>query len=185
MMDPVDGPRTKEQVAYEKEWELIQKRRTDTILMEIERAKKERDEKIIAVRESLNKAREEVALMLQEKEAEAEKIRLEIEAQGQANLKAAENEARALISLGKSYQDNQAVLHYQLEIQRLQVAEKLLQHAPRPVMLNSRGEGGADSALSTLLLAQILPDILKRESREDRPQVLNSLLPTIQQQTNQ
>jgi regulator of protease activity HflC (stomatin/prohibitin superfamily) len=169
----------KELVAYEKEWELIRKRRSDTFLMEIERAKKERDEKIIAVREALNKAREEVALMLQEKEAEAEKIRLEIEAEGRANLKAAENEARALVSLGKSYQDNQAVLHYQLEIKRLKVAETLLQHAPRPIILNSQGDG--DSALSTLLLAQILPDILKRESREERPQILNSLIPPVSQ----
>jgi len=174
----------KEQIAYEKEWELIQKRRTDTILMEIERAKKERDEKIIAVRESLNKAREEVALMLQEKEAEAEKIRLEIEAEGRANLKAAENEARALVSLGKSYQDNQAVLHYQLEVQRLQVAEKLLQQAPRPVMLNSQGEEGSGSALSTLLLAQILPEMFKRENRSDSPQILSSLI-SPEQQTNQ
>jgi hypothetical protein len=45
----------KELSAYEKEWELMRKRRTDTTLMEIERAKKERDEKIIAVKESLNK----------------------------------------------------------------------------------------------------------------------------------
>ena len=84
--------------------------------MEIERAKKERDEKIIAVKEALNKARQEVAQMLQERETEAEKIRLEIEAAGRAELKAAENEARALISLGQSYQDNQAVLQYQLEM---------------------------------------------------------------------
>ncbi len=151
----------KEQVAYEKEWDLMRKRRTDTILMEIERAKKERDEKIIAVRESLNKAREEVAQMLQEREAEAEKIRLDIEAKGRANLKAAENEARALVSLGKSYQDNQAVLHYELEMRGLQVAEDLLQHAPRPLLVNSRGDGEG-SALSTLLLAQLLPDIMKQ-----------------------
>jgi regulator of protease activity HflC (stomatin/prohibitin superfamily) len=149
----------KELVAYEKEWELIRKRRTDTILMEIERAKKERDEKLIAVKEALNKAREEVAQMLQEREAEAEKIRLEIEAEGRAHLKSAENEARAMKSLGKSYQDNRAVLQYQLHMRGLQVAEELLQHAPRPVVVNSRGEDG--SALSTLLLAQILPDIMK------------------------
>lgn len=151
----------KELVAYEKEWELIRKRRTDTILMEIERAKKERDEKIIVVREALNKARQEVAQMLQEKETEAEKIRLEIEAAGRAELKSAENEARALRSLGQSYQDNQAVLQYQLELQALRVAEKLLQNAPRPLLVNSQSaEGG--SALSTLLLANILPDLMKQ-----------------------
>ena len=150
----------KELIAYEKEWELIQKRRTDAILMEIERAKKERDEKIIAVKEALNKAREEVAQMLQERETEAEKIRLEIEATGRAELKAAENEARALTSLGQSYQDNQAVLKYQLELQGLEVAEKLLQEAPRPLLVNSQSDSGS-SPLSTLVLAQILPDLMK------------------------
>jgi regulator of protease activity HflC (stomatin/prohibitin superfamily) len=150
----------KELVAYEKEWDLIRKRRTDTILMEIERTKKERDEKLIAVKEALNKAREQVAQMLQEREAEAEKIRLEIEAEGRAHLKSAENEARAMKSLGKSYQDNRAVLQYELRMRGLQVAEELLQHAPRPVVVNSQAEDG--SALSTLLLAQILPDIMKR-----------------------
>jgi regulator of protease activity HflC (stomatin/prohibitin superfamily) len=99
----------KELVAYEKEWELIRKRRQDTLLLEIERAKKERDEKTIAVQEAINKARESVAQMLQQREAEAEKIRLEIEAEGRAELKSAENEARALHRLGQSYKDNQAV----------------------------------------------------------------------------
>jgi hypothetical protein len=152
----------KELVAYEKEWELIRKRRTDTILLEIERAKKERDEKIIAVKEALNKARQEVAQMLQEKETEAEKIRLEIEAAGRAELKAAENEARALISLGQSYQDNQAVLKYQLKLRGLEVAEELMESAPRPVLVNASGDGET-SALSTLVLAQILPDLLEKK----------------------
>ncbi len=154
---------SKEQVAYEKEWELIRKRRNDTILMEIERAKKERDEKIIAVKEALNKARQEVAQMLQEKETDAEKIRLEIEAAGRAELKAAENEARALKSLGQSYHDNQAVLKYQLELKGLQVAGELLQSAPRPLLVNSQGDSGS-SALSTLVLAQILPELLDKQS---------------------
>ncbi|MCB0176937.1 MAG: SPFH domain-containing protein [Anaerolineae bacterium] len=151
----------KELAAYEKEWELIRKRRNDTILMEIERAKKERDEKVIAVKEALNRARQEVAQMLQEKETEAEKIRLEIEAKGKAELKAAENEARALMSLGQSYQDNQAVLKYQLEMQALDVSERLMGSAPRPLVVNSQGEAGS-SPLSTLLLAQILPIMLKQ-----------------------
>jgi vacuolar-type H+-ATPase subunit H len=138
----------------------MRKRRTDTILMEIERAKKERDEKIIAVREALNKAREQVAQMLQEREAEAEKIRLEIEAKGRANLTSAENEARAMTSLGESYQDNRAVLQYQLHMRGLEVAEELLQHAPRPVVINSQEKEG--SALSTLLMAQILPQIMQQ-----------------------
>jgi regulator of protease activity HflC (stomatin/prohibitin superfamily) len=157
----------KELVAYEKEWELIRKRRKDAILLEIERAKKERDEKIIAVKEALNKARQEVAQMLQERETEAEKVRLEIEAAGRAELKAAENEARALKSLGQSYQDNQAVLRYQLELQGLQVAEKLLHSAPRPVVVNSQGDQGS-TVLSTLVLAQLLPGFLERNEREER-----------------
>lgn len=157
----------KELVAYEKEWDLVRKRRTDAILMEIERAKKERDEKIIAVKEALNRARQEVAQMLQERETEAEKIRLQIEATGRAELKAAENEARALISLGQSYQDNQAVLQYQLEMKGLAVAEKLLKNAPRPLLVNSQGEAGS-SPLSTLLLAQILPEMMGKTKDSDR-----------------
>ncbi|HMQ51775.1 MAG TPA: SPFH domain-containing protein [Anaerolineae bacterium] len=152
----------KELVAYEKEWELIRKRKNDEVLMQIERAKKERDEKVIAVKEALNRARQEVAQMLQEKETEAEKVRLEIEARGRAELKAAENEARALESLGQSYQDNQAVLKYQLELQGLQVAKKLMENAPRPLIVNSQAESSS-SPLSTLLLAQILPEMMQRE----------------------
>ncbi len=155
----------KELIAYEKEWELIKKRRTDTILMEIERAKKERDEKIVAVKESVNKAQEQVAQMLQEREAEAEKIRLDIEAAGRANLKAAENEARALTTLGQSYQDNQAMLHYELRLQALNVAETLLQEAPRPIVVNSKMEEG--SALSTLVMAQILPQVMKQNGQRN------------------
>jgi regulator of protease activity HflC (stomatin/prohibitin superfamily) len=156
----------KELVAYEKEWELIRKRRTDALLMEIERAKKERDEKLIAVKEALNKAREDVAQMLQEWETDAEKIRLEIEAKGKAELKAAENEARALRRMGEAYKDNQAVLRYELALRRLEVAQKLLQHAPRPVMVNSQTE--ENSALSTLLMAQILPDVMAEHEKNGR-----------------
>lgn len=156
----------KERVAYEKEWELIRKRRTDALLMEIERAKKERDEKLIAVKEALNKAREDVAQMLQERETDAEKIRLEIEAKGKAELKAAENEARALSRMGEAYKDNQAVLRYELAVRRLEVAQKLLQHAPRPIMVNSQTE--ESTALSTLLMAQLLPDVMADGGRNGR-----------------
>jgi regulator of protease activity HflC (stomatin/prohibitin superfamily) len=157
----------KELVAYEKEWELVRKRRQDILLMEIERAKKERDEKLIMVNEAMNKAREDVARMLQEQETEAEKIRLEIEAEGQAELKAAENEARALNRMGRSYRDNQAVLRYELQMRRLGVAQKLVQSAPRPILVNSKCEDG--SALSTLILAQILPRALKEAGAEPAP----------------
>ena len=147
----------KELTAYEKEWELIQRRRTDSLKMEIERAKKERDEKLIAVQEAVNRAREDVAQMIQEHEAEAEKVRLNIEARGRAELKSAENEARALASIGKSYQDNQAVLRYQLAQRKLAVARNLMQQAPRPVIIN--GESQDNGALSMLLMAQMLPNL--------------------------
>ncbi|MFQ5614301.1 MAG: SPFH domain-containing protein [Anaerolineae bacterium] len=173
----------KELVAYEKEWELIRKRRADTILMEIERAKKERDEKIIAVKESINKAREDVAQMLQKREAEAEKIRLEIEARGRAELKSAENEARAVNSLGKSYQDNRAVLQYELEMRRLQVAERLLQQSPRPILVNQQGEDG--SALSTLLLANLLPTLMPSAKPGPNHQPVPDLRRLLEQETGQ
>jgi hypothetical protein len=128
----------KELNAYEKEWELIRKRRNDELLLEIERAKKEREAKLIGVQEAGNKAREDVAQMLQKKEAEAEKIRLEIEAEGRAKLKSAENEAKALHRLGRSYKDNQAVLHYQLAVRQLEVAEHLV-HEARKYIFAERG----------------------------------------------
>ena len=156
---------SKELAAYEKEWELIRKRRQDALLLEIERAKKERSAKLIAVQEAINKAREDVAEMLQKKEAIAEKIRLEIEAEGRAKLKSAENEARALHRLGRSYKDNQAVLQYQLAVRQLDVAEHLVQEAPRPIVVNHDAKSD-DSTLSTLLLANLLPEIM--EGGKDR-----------------
>lgn len=151
----------KELGAYEKEWELIKKQRTDTVLLEIERSKKIHDAKKVEVRQAVNKAREDVAQMLQERETEAEKIRLEIEAKGQATLKSAENEARALNRLGSAYKDNWAVLQYELALHRLEVAERLASEAPRPVLVHSDG-GGEQSALSTLLMAQLLPQIMEQ-----------------------
>jgi regulator of protease activity HflC (stomatin/prohibitin superfamily) len=152
----------KELAAYEREWELVRRQRIDALLMEIERTKKERDARLIEVRAAVNKAREDVARMLQERETEAQKIRWEIEAKGRAELKAAENEAKALRHLGKAYQDNRAVLQYELALRRLQVAEKLMLHVPRPVLL--RGDSGDQSALSTLVLAQLLPTLIGANS---------------------
>jgi regulator of protease activity HflC (stomatin/prohibitin superfamily) len=158
----------KELNAYEKEWELRRKQRIDTLLLEIERAKKERDARLIEVNEAINKAREDVAQMLQERETDAEKIRLEIEAKGQATLKAAENEAKALNRLGKAYKDNRAVLQYELARRRLEVAEHLVNRAPRPVLIKSEG-GGEQSALSTLILAQVLPGMMRGEEDGRQP----------------
>lgn len=159
---------SKELAAYEKEWELIRKRRNDALLLEIERAKKERAAKLIAVQEAINKAREDVAQMLQKKEAEAEKIRLEVEAEGRAKLKSAENEAKALHRLGRSYKDNQAVLQYQLAVRQLDVAEHLVQEAPRPIVVNHGGQAN-DQTLSTLLLANLLPEVMAEGQDRQAP----------------
>ncbi|GAB4195052.1 MAG: SPFH domain-containing protein [Roseiflexaceae bacterium] len=148
----------KELAAYAREWELVRKQRTDNLLMEIERAKKVRDAKLVEVKAAVNKAREDVARSLQQKETEAQRVRWEIEARGRATLKAAENEARGLKHLGLAYRDNRAVLKYELAVRQLRVAESLMRHAPRPIIV--RGEGGEQSALSTLVLAQMLPQLL-------------------------
>jgi regulator of protease activity HflC (stomatin/prohibitin superfamily) len=147
----------KELGAYEREWELVRKQRIDTTLMEIERVKKERDARVIEVKEALNKARQDVARMLEERETEAQKVRLEIETRGRATLTRAENEATALRHLGQTYRDNRAVLQYELALRRVEVGERLMRHAPRPVIVQSTG--GEQSALSTLLLARLLPQL--------------------------
>lgn len=147
----------KELQAYEREWELIKKQRIDNLRLEIERAKKVRDAKLVEVRAAINKAREDVARMLQEKETEAQRVRWEIEARGRATLRQAENEARGLEYLGQAYQDNRAVLQYELARRRLQVAETLMKHAPRPIVVQS--DGGDASALTTLITAQLLPKL--------------------------
>jgi hypothetical protein len=51
------------------------------------------------------------------------------------------------------------VLQYELARTRLQVGEKLVQAAPRPFLIHNES-GGEQSALSTLLLAQLLPQML-------------------------
>lgn len=148
----------KELAAYEREWELTRKQRIDTLLMEIERAKKERDARLIEVKEARNRARQDVARMLEEKETEAQRVRLEIETRGRAALLEAENEATALRHLGETHRDNRAVVQYELARRRVRVGEQLAQHAPRPILV--RGEGGGEqSALSTLILARLLPNL--------------------------
>jgi regulator of protease activity HflC (stomatin/prohibitin superfamily) len=160
----------KELNAYEREWELTRKQRIDTLLMEIERNKKERDARLIEVKEAGNRAREDVARMLEEKETEAQRVRLEIETRGRATLKEAENEATALSHLGQSHRDNRAVVQYELARRRVEVGERLMQHAPRSFLI--RGESGENSALSTLVMAQLLPQMAanggeSKTSRED------------------
>jgi regulator of protease activity HflC (stomatin/prohibitin superfamily) len=147
----------KELAAYEREWELTRKQRIDTLLMEIERAKKERDARLIEVNEARNRARQDVARMLEEQETEAQRVRLEIETRGRAALTEAENEATALHHLGQSHRDNRAAVGYELARRRVEVGERLMRHAPRPVLV--RGEGGEQSALSTLILARLLPQM--------------------------
>ncbi|GAA0412763.1 hypothetical protein Acor_11750 [Acrocarpospora corrugata] len=144
----------KELSAYEREWELTRKRRIDTLLMEIERAKKTRDARLVEVRAAQNTARKDVARMLEEQETEAQRVRWEIEARGRAELTAAENEAKGLRRLAASYRDNRAVLQYELARRRLDVGAKLAEHAPTPLVI--RTSQGGDPA-SALLLAQLLP----------------------------
>ncbi|CAM4228306.1 SPFH domain-containing protein [Nocardiopsis rhodophaea] len=157
----------KELVAYEQEWELTRKRRIDTLLMDIERSKKTRDAKIVEVNAALNKARKDVAQMLEEQETEAQRVRYEIETRGRADLVAAQNEAKAQRRLATSYRDNRAVLQYELARRRLDVGARLAEHAPQPVVVRTDG-GGDSSALSTLLLAQLLPSLGGNRS-ERRP----------------
>ncbi|MFJ3139110.1 SPFH domain-containing protein [Streptomyces sp. NPDC086843] len=146
----------KESTAYEQEWGLIRKRRIDSLGMDIERAKKIRDARIVEVRAALNRAREEVAQLLERQETEAQRVRFEIETRGRSGLIAAENEARAQQALAKAYRDNRAVLQYELARRRLEVGAGLAGKAPRPVVV--RTDGGTDtSALSTLFTAQLLP----------------------------
>lgn len=148
----------KEMSAYEREWELTRKRRIDTLLMEIERSKKTRDARVVEVKAAYNTARKDVARMLEEQETEAQRVTWEIEARGRAELTAAENEAKALRRLAESYRDNRAVLQYELARRRLDVGAKLAENAPQPLVVRTQ-QGQSDSALSTLLLAQLLPRI--------------------------
>jgi regulator of protease activity HflC (stomatin/prohibitin superfamily) len=147
----------KELAAYEREWELTRKQRIDTLLMDIERSKKDRDARLIEVKEARNRARQDVARMLEEQETEAQRVRPEIETRGRAALTEAENEATALRHLGQAHRDNRAVVRYELARRRVEVGEKLMRRAPRPVLI--RGEGGEQSALSTLILARLLPQL--------------------------
>ncbi|RNL87403.1 SPFH domain-containing protein [Halostreptopolyspora alba] len=150
----------KELVAYEQEWELTRKRRIDTLLMDIERSKKTRDAKIVEVNAALNKARKDVAQMLEEQETEAQRVRFEIETRGRTDLVAAQNEAKAQRHLATSYRDNRAVLRYELARRRLDVGATLADRAPQPVVVHTEDGGSGDSsALSTLLLAQLLPNL--------------------------
>ncbi|MBF8189211.1 SPFH domain-containing protein [Nonomuraea sp. K274] len=148
----------KELSAYEREWELTRKRRIDTLLMEIERSKKTRDARVVEVKAAHNTARKNVARMLEEQETEAQRVTWEIEARGRADLTSAENEAKALRRLADSYRDNRAVLQYELARRRLDVGAKLAENAPQPLVVRTQ-QGQSDSALSTLLLAQLLPRI--------------------------
>ncbi|NLU67825.1 SPFH domain-containing protein [Streptomyces sp. HNM0574] len=151
----------KEATAYEQEWGLTRKRRIDSLQMDIERAKKVRDARIVEVKAALNKAREDVAQLLEEQETDAQKVRFEIETRGRSGLISAENEARAQRRLAQAYRDNRAVLQYELARRRLEVGAQLAGNAPQPVVVRTDGAngGGDTSALSTLLTAQLLPSM--------------------------
>ena len=59
--------------------------------------------------------------------------------------------------LGQAHRDDRAVVRYELARRRVEVGEQLARSAPRPVLVG--GEGGESSALSTLVLAQLLPQL--------------------------
>ncbi|MFY1694716.1 MULTISPECIES: SPFH domain-containing protein [unclassified Solwaraspora] len=150
----------KEHAAYEQEWGLTRKRRIDSLQMDIERAKKVRDARFVEVKAALNKAREQVAGLLEQQETNAQRVRFEIETRGRSGLIAAENEAKAQRRLAQAYRDNRAVLQYELALRRLEVGAELAGKAPQPVVVRTDGAGGGGidtSALSTLLTAQLLP----------------------------
>ncbi|WP_165984380.1 SPFH domain-containing protein [Streptomyces sp. YIM 98790] len=159
----------KERVAYEQEWGLTRKRRTDNLLMEIERAKKIRDAKIVEVNAALNQARKDVAQMLEQQETEAQRVRFEIETRGRADLVSAENEAKAQQRLATAYRDNRAVLQYELARRRLEVGATLAQNAPKPVVVQTDPAGGEPSALTTLVTAQLLPRLALGAAGDGRP----------------
>ncbi|MBO3736936.1 hypothetical protein [Actinoplanes flavus] len=124
--------------------------------MDIERAKKVRDARIVEVKAALNKAREQVAQLLEKQETDAQRVRFEIETRGRSGLIAAENEAKAQRRLAQAYRDNRAVLQYELALRRLEVGAELAGQAPQPVVI--RTDGGSDNgALATLIAAQLLP----------------------------
>lgn len=149
----------KESAAYDQEWGLTRKRRTDSVQMDIERAKKVRDARFVEVKAALNKAREKVAQLLEEQETNAQRVRFEIETRGRSGLISAENEAKAQRRLAQAYRDNRAVLDYELARRRLEVGAALAGRAPQPVVVRTDGTSGDTSALTTLLTAQLLPGI--------------------------
>ncbi|MFR9796748.1 SPFH domain-containing protein [Streptomyces sp. MS06] len=159
----------KEREAYEQEWGLIRKRRIDSLGMDIERAKKVRDARIVEVKAALNRAREQVAQLLEEQETNAQRVRFEIETGGRSGLIAAENEARAQRALAQAYRDNRAVLQYELARRRLEVGARLAGKAPQPVVVRTDGTGTDTSALTTLLTAQLMPRLNTLPAAVTRP----------------
>ncbi|MFP3988000.1 SPFH domain-containing protein [Streptomyces sp. E11-3] len=160
----------KERTAYEQEWGLTRKRRIDSLGMDIERAKKVRDARIVEVKAALNKAREQVAQLLEEQETNAQRVRFEIETRGRSGLISAENEAKAQRRLAQAYRDNRAVLQYELARRRLDVGAELATKAPQPVVVRTDAGGGGDtSALSTLLAAQLLPRMTELPALNSTP----------------
>jgi regulator of protease activity HflC (stomatin/prohibitin superfamily) len=159
----------KERAAYDQEWGLTRKRRIDHLQLDIERAKKLRDTRIVEVRAALNKARERVAQLLEEQETNAQRVRIEIETRGRSDLISAENEAKAQQRLAQAYRDNPAVLKYELALRRLSVGAALAGRAPKPIVVRTDSGSGDTSALSTLITAQLVARLpLDHTARTDR-----------------
>ncbi|HEY6689423.1 MAG TPA: SPFH domain-containing protein [Rubrobacter sp.] len=145
----------KELAAYEREWELTRKQRIDTLLMDIERSKKDRDARLIEVKEARNRARQDVARMLEEQETEAQRVRLEIEdaRPRRPNRGGERGHGPPPSRPGPQGQPRRGPLRAGPP----QGRGRREAHAARPVLI--RGEGGEQSALSTLILARLLPQL--------------------------
>jgi hypothetical protein len=64
------------------------------------------------------------------------------------------------------------MVQYELARRRVEVGERLVQHAPRPLLV--RGDGGESSPLSMLLLTRMLPQLADNRGAqlEDAREVL-------------
>lgn len=166
----------KEQAAYTREWQLRRRQQIDAMDIEIVRAEKLRAAKQVEVNTAINKAREAVARTIQERQAQAERVKLDVESEARASLTEAEHEARGMQQLAEAYADNQVVLDFELALDELRVAETLVNRAPRPVLVRLQGDNQS-SPLAQLVLAQLLPRMLPNQQQANESVLANLLHP--------
>jgi hypothetical protein len=141
--------------AYEREWELTRKRRIDTLLMEIEREERARR----SPRRGARGTQPRPAGRSEDAGREGDR------GPARAPRDRDPRPRGALRHLGQAHRDNRAVVQYELARRRIEVGERLIRYAPRPVLVS--GDEGESSALSTLLLARILPQLVEDEPRPE------------------